>query len=72
MIDNQSVPLSLRTISRTVSVSVAPTEFFKEVADQSNYAKTIAENVSWIWTTLILPALMFLYGLRKWFRERHA
>src|SRR6202011_487889 len=32
--------------------------------------KSIAENTYWFWTTLILPALMFLYGLREWTRSR--
>src|SRR5262249_4744283 len=44
----------------------------KQLAEGTSSAKSIAENISWFWTTLIFPAAMFLYGLRKWFRERHA
>ena len=68
----QKVPQSLRTITREITVSVAPGGILKEFADQSSSAKTIAENLSWIWTTMIFPAGMFLYGLLKLFRGRHA
>jgi hypothetical protein len=72
LVADQRVPRSLRTISRTVVVSVAPAGLLKEAAEKTSSVKSIAENVSWIWTTLIFPAAMFLYGLRKWFTERHA
>jgi hypothetical protein len=72
LIADQRVPQSLRTISRTVNVSVAPAGLLKQAAEKTSFVKSIAESASWFWTTLILPALMFLYGLRKWFRERHA
>jgi hypothetical protein len=68
----QRVPQALRTLSRDVVVNVAATGFLKAVDETTKSLKSIAESASWFWTTLILPALMFLYGLRKWFRERHA
>jgi len=69
----QRVPQTLRELKRDVIIDVAPpASLLKQIADQSSSAKTIAENASWFWTTLIFPALMFLYGLRKWFSERHA
>jgi hypothetical protein len=71
LVADQRVPQSLRTISRTVNVSVAPAGLLKQAAEKTSSVKSIAESVSWFWTTLILPALMFLYGLRRWFRERH-
>jgi hypothetical protein len=71
-IAGQTVPQALRTLSRDVVVNVAPTALLKQVDETTKSVKSIAENVSWIWTTLIFPALMFLYGLRKWLRERHA
>ena len=52
-----------------VNVVPAPTALLKQVAEQLS---SIVDNASWFWTTLILPALMFVYGLRKWFKERHA
>jgi hypothetical protein len=71
LVADQRLPKALRTISRTVLVSVAPGGLLKQVADDTSSAKSIAENTYWFWTTLILPALMFLYGLREWFRARH-
>ena len=58
----QKIPKSFRTITRTITVSVAPRDFIKRLADDSSSAKTIAENVSWIWTTMIFPGGMFVYG----------
>jgi len=55
-----------------VVVNVGPTSLLKQVDETTKSAKSIAEGVSWFWTTLIFPTLMFLYGLRKWFKERHA
>jgi hypothetical protein len=66
------VPQALRTITRNITVNVAPAGFLKQLAEGTSSAKSIAENISWFWTALIFPAGMFLYGLRKWFRERHA
>jgi len=68
----QKIPKSFRTITRTITVSVAPRDFIKRLADDSSSAKTIAENVSWIWTTMIFPGGMFVYGLLKWLRGRNA
>ena len=71
LVEGQRVPEALRTISREVVVDVSPTALLTEVDATAKSAKSIAENVSWFWTTLIFPALMFLYGLRKWFKQRH-
>jgi hypothetical protein len=68
----QKIPKTFRTITRTITVSVAPRDFIKRLADDSSSAKTIADNVSWIWTTMIFPAGMFVYGLLKWLRGRNA
>jgi hypothetical protein len=65
----QRVPEALRTLSRDVVVNVSATGFLKRAEETTKSIKSIAENTSWLWTTLILPALMFVYGLRKWFRE---
>jgi hypothetical protein len=62
----------LRTISRDVMVSVGTESLLDRIDKQTKAAKSIAENTSWFWTTLVFPALMFVYGLRKWTRERHA
>jgi hypothetical protein len=73
-IAGQRVPEALHTSSRHVMVNVVPppTALLKQVADQLSSAKAIVENASWLWTFLSFPALMFLYGVRRWFRERHA
>jgi hypothetical protein len=70
-ISGQRVSKALRSSSMNVMVNVvpAPTALLKQVAEQLS---SIVDNASWFWTTLILPALMFVYGLRKWFKERHA
>jgi hypothetical protein len=67
----ERIPRALQIVSRNVLVNIASDGFLKEVAEGTSSAKSIAENVSWFWTTLIFPALVFLYGLRKWFSERH-
>ena len=67
----ERIPRPLQIVSRNVLVNIASDGFLKEVAEGTSSAKSIAENVSWFWTTLIFPALVFLYGLRKWFGERH-
>jgi len=70
-VDGQRVPQALRTLSREVIVNIAETGFLKKTSETMTLMKSIAESGSWFWTTLIFPVLMFLYGLRKWFRERH-
>jgi hypothetical protein len=73
LVADQRVPHSLTTpLSRIVAVSVTPTGVLKEVAEKTSSAKSIAENLSWFWTTMIFPTGVFVYGLRKWFRERRA
>ena len=67
----ERIPRTLRTVSRNVRVDVVPTGYLKQIAEGTSSIKSIAEDISWLWTTMIFPALMFLYGLRKWFRERH-
>ena len=72
LVDGQRLPQALRTISRDVMVSVGTESLLDRIDKQTKAAKSIAENTSWFWTTLVFPALMFVYGLRKWTRERHA
>jgi hypothetical protein len=71
-ISGQRVPQALRTLSRDVTVNVTSTGFLTKVGEFIKPVKSIVDSISGFWTTLILPALMFLYGLRKWFRERRA
>ncbi len=70
-IAGQRILKALRTSSMHVMVNVvpAPTALMNQVAEQLS---SIVEDASWFWTTLIFPALMFVYGLWKWFRERRA
>jgi hypothetical protein len=63
---------ALRTISSEIMVNAVPIPFFKNVADRLSFAETIINNASWRWIVLTFPALIFLYGLWKSFRERHA
>jgi hypothetical protein len=67
----ERIPRALRTVSRNVHVDVVQAGYLKQIAEGASSVKSIAENVSWLWTTMIFPALMFLYGLRKWFKERN-
>jgi hypothetical protein len=69
---DQKIPKSFQTITRTITVTVASSGLIKQLAEDSSSARTIAENVSWIWTTMIFPAGMFVYGLLKWSRKRNA
>jgi hypothetical protein len=71
-VEGQRVPQALRTLSREVTVNVGVPGLLKQAEETGKVAKSIAETASWFWTTLIFPALMFLYGLRKWLKERRA
>lgn len=60
LVADQRVPQSLRTISRTILVSVTPAGLLKDTAETTSSVKSIAENISWFWTTLIFPVGIFL------------
>lgn len=72
MVENERVPRSLRTVSREVLVAVQNTELVKQFTVFSKGVRSSAEDLSWIWSTLVFAAGVFLYGLWKIIRERKA